>query len=291
MSPHRQTLLSQALSAFSPSFLPRTVSPGLRAILTRLPLFCLARPAHIFPPPVDPTCWVIIVRMSSTHHDSKIHRLPWQADRKFDPAMNFHPRGTHLRSIELHHHGPWVFLSCRLGDPCPACDQFPAHTNCIVIAVDGACRGNGMTDAIAAVGVYVGEDSPYNMSLRLDEPNPTNQIAELRAGYHGLKVARDIQRVGVKNIKLTKVVIKSDSEYLVKGMTEWVFRWEENGYRTARGTPVVNANFFRLLQRLVSQLNDRGVEVLFCHVKRQDNAEADERANEALDMFDVGYYS
>ncbi|TQN72678.1 Ribonuclease H [Colletotrichum shisoi] len=229
--------------------------------------------------------------MSSTHHNAKIHGLPWQEDRKFDPAMNFHPQGTDLRSIELHHHGPWVFLSCGLGDPCPACGRFPSHTNCIVIAVDGVCRGNGTANAIAAVGVYVGEDSPYNVSVVLDEPSPTNQIAELRAGYYGLINALDIQEARVQGTKLTQVVIKADSEYLVKGMTEWIFRWEKNGYRTAKGTTVVNANLFRLLLRLVSRLNDRDVEVLFCHVKRRDNTEADGCANRALDRIKQGHLS
>ncbi|KAK6219891.1 hypothetical protein QIS74_05393 [Colletotrichum tabaci] len=203
--------------------------------------------------------------MSSTHHNVKIHGLPWQEDRKFDPAMNFHSQGTDLRSIELHHHGPWVFLSCGLGDPCPACGRFPSHTNCIVIAVDGACRGNDTANAIAAVGVH------------------------LQAGYYGLINALDIQEARVQGTKLTQVDIQADSEYLVKGMTEWVFRWEKNEYRTAKGTPVVNANLFRLLLRLVSRLNDRGVEVLFCHVKRRDNKEADDCANRALDRIKQGH--
>lgn len=98
----------------------------------------------------------------------------------------------------------------RSGDPCPACRRFPSHTNRIVIAVDGACRGNGPANAIAAVGFYVGEDSLYNMSLVLDEPSPTNQIAELRAGYYGLVNALDIQEARVQGTKLTQVDIKAD---------------------------------------------------------------------------------
>ncbi|WQF79711.1 Putative ribonuclease H domain-containing protein [Colletotrichum destructivum] len=211
--------------------------------------------------------------MSSTHHNAKIHGLPWQEERKFDPAMNFRPQGTDLRSIELHHHGPWVFLSCGLGDP------------------SRLRPGNGTANAIAAVGVYVGEDSLYNMSLVLDESSPTNQIAELRAGYYGLINALDIQEARVQGTKLTQVVINDDSEYLVKGMTEWVFRWEKNGYRAAKGTTVVNANLFRLLLRWVSRLNDRGVEVLFCHVKRRDNTEAGDCANIALDRIKQGHLS
>ncbi|GJC93564.1 Ribonuclease [Colletotrichum higginsianum IMI 349063] len=129
------------------------------------------------------------------------------------------------------------------------------------------------------------------MSLVRDEQSPANQVAELRAGYYGLINALDIQEARVQGTKLTQVVIKADSEYLVKGMTEWVLRWEKNGCRTAKGTPVVNADLFRLLLRLVSQLNDRGVEVLFCHVKRRDNTEADDCADRALDRVKQGHPS
>lgn len=78
------------------------------------------------------------------------------------------------------------------------------------------------------------------------------------------------------------MVIKADSEYLVKGTTEWIFKWGTNGYRTSKGTPVTNSALFQKLQALVSKLNGLNVEVLFWHVQREFNKEADELANKAL---------
>jgi ribonuclease HI len=157
-----------------------------------------------------------------------------------------------------------------------------AHKDCIVIAVDGACWNNGTADARAAAGVFVGEESEYNDSFVLKVSKPTNQVAELRAGIRGLEQALVIKSNGVGDGDLKQVVIKADSEYLVKAMTEWVFKWERNGYRNSRGTPVTNTPHFKRLEELVVELNKLDVEVLFWHVPRDYNKQADMWANNAL---------
>lgn len=92
----------------------------------------------------------------------------------------------------------------------------------------------------------------------------------------------EIQAHGLEYGPLHQVVIKSDSEYLVKGMTERVFKWEKNGYRTPKGTAVTNSTPFKKLGMLISMLNELGVEVLFWQVPRRYNEQADELANVAL---------
>ena len=82
---------------------------------------------------------------------------------------------------------------------------------------------------------------------------------------------------------LDTVIIKADSEYLVKGMTEWVVKWRMNGWKTAKGGEVVNRGLFEDLLAKVEELEDAGVTVLFWHVRREFNGEADRLANLALD--------
>jgi ribonuclease HI len=103
------------------------------------------------------------------------------------------------------------------------------------------------------------------------------------AGIRALEQALVIQSNQINGYDLHMVVIKADSEYLVKGMTEWVFKWEKNGYRTSRGTPVANATFFKKLDNLVNELNKLNVEVRFWHVPREYNKQADMLANMALE--------
>ena len=87
---------------------------------------------------------------------------------------------------------------------------------------------------------------------------------------------------------LTRVVIKADSEYLVKGMTTRVFKWKENGFLTSRNTPVVNADLFKAIDQEIETLNKNGVGVQFWHVPRDQNTMADYLASCKLDNISAG---
>jgi ribonuclease HI len=128
-------------------------------------------------------------------------------------------------------HGKGItHAACPFEPPCPRCGGYVAHTNSLVIAVDGACRSNGSRTVVprCALSVYVGESSKWNVSMILHN-EVTNQVAELVAGIMGLKRATDIWESGEMDEiyedgelrkELRHVVIKANSEYLVKGMTE-----------------------------------------------------------------------
>ena len=79
------------------------------------------------------------------------------------------------------------------------------------------------------------------------------------------------------------MVIKADSEYLVKGMTSWIYKWRDNGYEDCRGLSLTNADLFRRLDQAVDDLNGMNVGVQFWHVGRSSNRIADCLANAALD--------
>jgi ribonuclease HI len=205
----------------------------------------------------------------------------------FNPEERYGPN-PHLTHTEVgpgRYGPPITFLACGAGTRCCNCGSISAHLDELLIAVDGACRFNGRKDVTprASYGVFVGKDSPYNDSGLL-QTTYTNQVAELRAGLCGLLVAGDIlvEMLG-SDLEFSTVVIKSDSEYLVKGLTEWVAKWEQNGWKTAKGTDVANRSDFEDVLRAVEALEDNGVTVLFWHVKREFNGEADKLAKAALD--------
>ncbi|KAH7035957.1 ribonuclease H-like domain-containing protein [Microdochium trichocladiopsis] len=222
--------------------------------------------------------------MGRDEHSAAIeHIRQWAEDRRFVPSLRYTDKV--LDQIEIHHDDDlWTYVACDDADPCADCGALPAHLDCIVIAVDGACHNNGTPYASAAVGVFVGKNSPHNIStsLMLKDTKATSQIAELNAGILGLQQALQIQRQGFGEETLHQVVIKADSEYLVKGMTEWASRWKKNGYRTSTGKPVANLALFDRLNKLVEELNDHKVEVIFWHVTRDKNQEADRLASRAL---------
>ncbi|EXK24200.1 hypothetical protein FOMG_19065 [Fusarium oxysporum f. sp. melonis 26406] len=214
-------------------------------------------------------------------HQAEDHE--WVKNRKFEPYSRYGD-DVELDLIQVPSlDEDWVYLACENDHPCSSCDRITPHIDCIFIAVDGACRGNGTPNAKAAIGVFVGETSSFNRSLLLRQVPVTNQIAELNAGIVALEQAMEILRTkALGKEPLHKVVIKADSEYLVKGMTEWVFKWEVNGYKNAKRDPVKNSTLFQKLQSLIEALNASNVEVLFWHVPREMNKEADKLANQAF---------
>ncbi|KAI4195200.1 MAG: hypothetical protein LQ350_007322 [Teloschistes chrysophthalmus] len=164
------------------------------------------------------------------------------------------------------------------------------HTNAIIVAVDGACRGNGFPGAQSSHGIFFALQSPYNRSVLHDDATPTSQKAELRACLQALGLVADVQRGLVKGgppiervTKLGQLVIKADSAYLINSMTDFITKWRVNGYRTSKGTIVVNHEIFAQIDREVGVLEALGVKVAFWHVPRERNQNAGALANAAFD--------
>ncbi len=65
----------------------------------------------------------------------------------------------------------------------------------------------------------------------------TNQIAEIAAAIEGLKLTPEG----------SSVVLVSDSQYVVKGLSEWRKGWERRGWRNSKGEPVANADLWRAI--------------------------------------------
>ncbi|KAI0809883.1 ribonuclease H-like domain-containing protein [Xylaria sp. FL0064] len=80
------------------------------------------------------------------------------------------------------------------------------------------------------------------------------------------------------------LVIKSDSAYLVNGMTAHIEKWRQNGWCTAKGTEVKNKDLWMELEDLVELLyKETGVAIDFWQVPRNQNTEADSLANLGLE--------
>jgi ribonuclease HI len=127
----------------------------------------------------------------------------------------------------------------------------------LTINIDGAARGNPGPAAFGYVISHNGEAVLEENGL-LGET--TNNVAEYTALIQALTKA--------KELKASEVLVRSDSELLVKQM---------NGqYR------VKHANLVPL-HRKASQLVDQFKSVRFSHVRREENREADRLCNEALD--------
>ncbi|KAF7947432.1 hypothetical protein EAE96_008520 [Botrytis aclada] len=154
-----------------------------------------------------------------------------------------------------------------------------------VVAIDSATSANGKEPVRAAFGVYPGDTTPRSVSRLLDEDLPqTTQVAELVAVRVFLRMSEQVLDAYIarggsdeddkKAAKISKILIITNSAYVVDGFSDWIYKWKENGYKTSTGKPVVNAEIFRELDTLISKFNQFHIPVWFWQVKKEFNASA-----------------
>ena len=136
-------------------------------------------------------------------------------------------------------------------------------TSSIIVYTDGACSNNGQRGAKAGIGVYFSDDDPRNLSEQLPGEKQTNQRAELYAAIRALEVSDP----------KSSLEIRTDSSYLVKGMTEWLPKW-----LSLRVSKVSNLDLFQRLSEL-----SQGRQIRWVKVKGHSG----EQGNEAADRLAV----
>ncbi|KAI1758459.1 ribonuclease H-like protein [Xylaria castorea] len=190
----------------------------------------------------------------------------------------------------IHVRCPWASTA-----PC-SCGRHSLHLDSLVVAVDGACPGNGSHRATkSACGVFFGPDAPENLAFRVpDTPgySHTSQRAELSAAIAAVEACTTYIYNGgqwecegcAMPCAVKHLVLKSDSAYLVNGMTAHIENWRERGWRTAKNTEVKNRDLWTELYDLVHLLHaDAEVAIDFWHVPRDRNKDADALANIGLE--------
>lgn len=138
----------------------------------------------------------------------------------------------------------------------------------VTLHTDGACRGNPGPGGWAAVLAYRDREK----ELYGYEPDTTNNRMELMAVISGLEALR----------RSCDVRVITDSQYVMKGVTEWMDAWKRRGWRTADRKPVRNVD---LWQRLDEALARHRVEWHWVrgHAGHDGNERADVLANRAID--------
>jgi ribonuclease HI len=138
----------------------------------------------------------------------------------------------------------------------------------VVIYTDGACKGNPGPGGWGALLVYKGAEK----ELWGGDLNTTNNRMELMAAIAGL-------------IALTRpctVKLVTDSQYVMKGIQEWLPNWKKRGWKTASKEPVKNAD---LWQKLDEEVNRHQVSWQWVrgHTGHPGNERADQLANRGVD--------
>jgi len=109
----------------------------------------------------------------------------------------------------------------------------------VEIFCDGACSGNPGPGGYGAILRCNGRQKELNGGAR----ETTNNRMEMTAAIEAL---RSLTRP-------CRVTITTDSQYLVKGMTEWIAGWQRKGWINSKKEPVVNRDLWEQLLALTGQ--------------------------------------
>lgn len=129
---------------------------------------------------------------------------------------------------------------------------------------DGACKGNPGPGGWGVLLRY-GE---HEKSLSGGEDNTTNNRMELTAVIKGLAELKESCEVSVT----------TDSQYVRKGITEWIAKWKQNGWRTSAKKPVKNSDLWKQLDNEAAR-HQMTWHWIKGHSGHRENEIADELAN------------
>lgn len=152
---------------------------------------------------------------------------------------------------------------------------FTVEEERITAYTDGSAYANGTGGAKAGAGVWCGDGSQYTLSERVPEGVPqTNQAAEIYA----------ISLIAQRAPQFAPLNIKSDSKYVVEGLTLWAEKWEAEGW-----IGIANKDSFRdAIARLRARNAKTTIRWVKGHAGMMGNEKADSLAKAGADMeYDV----
>lgn len=138
----------------------------------------------------------------------------------------------------------------------------------VEIYTDGACKGNPGTGGWGALLI----SGQHEKELFGGEADTTNNRMELMAVIQALAALK----------RPCKIILHTDSQYVLKGITEWIEGWKAKGWKTASKAPVKNVDLWQALDqaRSVHQIEWRWVRG---HVGNPGNERADQLANRGVE--------
>lgn len=142
------------------------------------------------------------------------------------------------------------------------------HSKKVEIYTDGACRGNPGKGGWGAILKY----GSIEKELHGGEMNTTNNRMEMTAALEALKALK----------QACAVDLTTDSQYLRKGITEWMTNWKKRNWKTADKKPVKNADLWKQIDEL-NQKHKVSWHWVKGHSGHYFNERADQLANLGID--------
>tara|TARA_B100000965_G_C19441934_1_gene691276 strand:+ start:382 stop:828 length:447 start_codon:yes stop_codon:yes gene_type:complete len=137
----------------------------------------------------------------------------------------------------------------------------------IYIITDGACSGN---PGPGGWGVII-KSGDHSKEFFDGDLNTTNNKMELTAAIKGFETLNEP----------CDVIVKTDSTYVINGITQWIHNWKKKGWINSAKKPVANKDLWEKLEKLISSHQVKW-EWVKGHIGDIENERADELARNGI---------
>ena len=157
----------------------------------------------------------------------------------------------------------------------------------IIIYTDGSSRGNPGPGGWGTIILW----NEKVIELGRGERHTTNNRMELTATIEGLSFVRDLGDAYT-------IHMRTDSRYVINGITKWVVGWERNGWMNSKKEEVLNRDLWEALAEVVSDVKMSGSKISWIYVSGHSGIPGNERADaiatnaadeKGLDLFSGDY--
>lgn len=153
-------------------------------------------------------------------------------------------------------------------DRVPPVSKKPKKLEQAIIYCDGACSGNpgpgGWGSIVLTPDLHVRE-------LGGHQSKTTNNQMELEAATAALKT--------LSGTYTGPITVYTDSVYVIRGITQWIFGWMKRGWQTAEGNEVSNQEYWEILQEVVGKLKKSGCPISWKYTRGHMGTPGNERCD------------
>ncbi len=149
--------------------------------------------------------------------------------------------------------------------------------NNFLIFCDGACSGN---PGRGGWGAIIVSPEGHVTELGGSQALTTNNKMELTAVIEALLALKGARE---------KVILCTDSVYVIRGITQWIFGWRKKGWKTAEGNDVSNQDLWERLSKIV-YTRGHGAGIDWKFVRGHSGVPGNERCDEIAVAFSKGKF-
>jgi ribonuclease HI len=165
--------------------------------------------------------------------------------------------------------------------PLPVPPELNGVPQGIAVFSDGGCRGNPGPGAFAYV-IQDHEGTVLKEAAQVDNYTTNNKM-ELSGVIEGLNGLQEILPTINRDALLQRVVVVTDSKYVVDGMNSWVAGWKSRGWKKADGKAPENVELWMKLDQKINSFFEVKFQWVRGHGGHPQNERCDQLANKAMD--------